>query len=479
MKLGSIILSIAIAISDAAASSSTSSASSSTSSSSSDEDATQGCPCNIAGSLFRNFVNGDAMYNSTGDGGCEHGGWERTNPTTPNIIGIYFGATDDRDYRSNGVGIGGGYHDSGLYACRSGGSYSDDSLYNDTLTSAEATACYDLLVDAMDPSDLSACGIACGTTNVPYSRIFRDLYSDNGKDLELFDLMEGDERRRHLTTYEENKFSTSSLGLCDYTKSKLHGKTVTHEQCFKEVNEVPATEEERDLTNYEPWVVPSSDKAVLLAPNPGIWTIENFLNEEEMDRLELLVTKYGNEHGLFGNHCKNSQETSNAHPIEGKHCFKMSVDQVCGGPYDLSTCEVDPEPEDSDFIADIHARFESLWPTLPEATPHAKFQLSSGGTPPVDLHADTEKIVSFVLYFGDGGASMIFPNANARVTPKRGTAHTWINTFDDQSTRNPASDHAVQAHSASADERLVMLFDIPTLAFRLESAYGDMAHSIF
>ena len=80
----------------------------------------------------------------------------------------------------------------------------------------------------------------------------------------------------------------------------------------------------------------------------------------------------------------------------------------------------------------------------------------------MDLHVDLRKIVSFVLYFGDGGASIIFPEADVVVTPKRGTAISWLNTFEDQRTLNPTSVHAVQAHPASAKERLAMLFEIPT-----------------
>ena len=105
-----------------------------------------------------------------------------------------------------------------------------------------------------------------------------------------------------------------------------------------------------------------------------------------------------------------------------------------------------------------------MWPTIKlDPYPYAKFQLSEGekGTPPVDLHTDNEKIVSFILYLTDGGAQMIFPNANVSVTPKKGTAHTWLNGYETGS-RNPMSDHAVQAHPSTHSGRLVMLFEIST-----------------
>ena len=61
---------------------------------------------------------------------------------------------------------------------------------------------------------------------------------------------------------------------------------------------------------------------------------------------------------------------------------------------------------------------------------------------------------------------MIFPHVGGEegglaFSPKTGRAHTWLNAFED-GTRNPTSDHAVQAHPASEAPRLVMLLEIPS-----------------
>jgi hypothetical protein len=295
-----------------------------------------------------------------------------------------------------------------------------------------------------------------------YRRVLTE-YSLEGRDRELFDLMEGEELERHLSAYEDKKDKQTSLGLCDFPGSVHHGKDATHQECFDPANQMSSDQDQNngELENYEPWIIPSTEGGILLAANPGIWSFESFLKEDEIDRLLKLVNKYGNDLQMFGPCKHEKRHPSNAHPMEGKVCFKISPEHVCDGPYDISDCALKTDLEDAAFMSDLLSKFKDMWPIGVDPYPYAKFQLARGGTPPVDLHMDNEKIVSFVLYLTDGGASMIFPSANVSVTPKKGTAHTWLNMYEDGS-RNPMSDHAVQAHPANAGERLVMLFEIPT-----------------
>ena len=302
---------------------------------------------------------------------------------------------------------------------------------------------------------------------------------------ELFSLMEGDEWEEHTSIYEDKKDKQSSLGLCDYPGSKYRGLGgVTHQECFDPANQVvvqPATsvntnanatkvkmhsDPNKEGGHFDPWAVPSNASIdgggglTLLAANPGIWSFDNFITEEEEIKLLNLINKYGYDLNMFGP-CKHAKRHPvNAHPSRGKICFMISPTNVCEGPYDISDCATDTHSEDTAFIMYLLSKFKNMWSVNVEPYPYAKFQLSTGGTPPVDLHMDNEKSISFVLYLSDGGAKMIFPNANVTVTPKRRTAHTWLNMYED-GTRNPKSDHAVQAHPKDADERLVMLFEVP------------------
>lgn len=296
-----------------------------------------------------------------------------------------------------------------------------------------------------------------------YCRILSEF-----NETELFDLMEGDEWEEHLLTYEDKKDKQSSLGLCDHPGSKYRGLGgVTHQECFDPNNQVQPTS---NLENghasgshhidFVPWAIPSIDGGVELASNPGIWSFDDFITEEEEATLLALVEKYGYELNMYGP-CKHAKRHPvNAHPSRGKICFMISPDNVCEGPYDISDCATKTHADDSEFVSYLLSKFKNMWSVPVEPYPYAKFQLSTGGTPPVDLHMDNEKSISFVLYLSDGGAKMIFPNANVTVTPKRRTAHTWLNMYSD-GTRNPLSDHAVQAHPKDADERLVMLFEVP------------------
>lgn len=285
-----------------------------------------------------------------------------------------------------------------------------------------------------------------------YGRVLSDF---NERD--LFALMEGEELEHHLQKYEDKKDKKSSTGFCHNDGSLLHGQISTHNECFDPNKQDPSYGEEQQTSvidnDFMPWAVPSME-ASLLAKNPGIWTVDKFLSGDETDKLSDLVNKYGYDYQLFGP-C-HARHPSNAHPIEEKVCFKISPENVCEGPYDISECSTQTEKEDSEFVQSILNKFKDLWSTNVEPLTYIKFQVSLGSTPPVDLHEDNDKSITFVLYLNDGGAAMMFPNANVTVRPGKGDVYTWLNTYAD-GTVNRMADHAVQAQPKEAGERGVML----------------------
>lgn len=300
-----------------------------------------------------------------------------------------------------------------------------------------------------------------------YQRV-NSRYNADGGDRELFALMEGEELEDHLLEYEQR-----GIGLCHYPGSKVHDNFVTHQECFHPSNQLPA--EEVDVIqadgHYEPWTSPSG--GTLLASNPGLWSIENFLNEEETERLIGLVNKYGEDLGLFGPCKHDMRHPVNAHPSRAKVCFKISPENVCEGPYDISECASDTLPEDAAFVEELRNRFRDMWSVKVNPNPYIKFQRAEGGTPPVDLHMDNEKSISFVLYLQDDGAKTIFPHANVTIAPKTGTATTWLNMYPD-GRRNPMADHAVQAQPVSAGKRLVALFEVNEYPRRILSGRDEL-----
>ena len=68
----------------------------------------------------------------------------------------------------------------------------------------------------------------------------------------------------------------------------------------------------------------------------------------------------------------------------------------------------------------------------------------------MDYHADPQ-LLTFNVYLSDGGANIIFPNADVQVTPKAGMALTYINLHKG-GYRNHMADHAVQAHPENVVE---------------------------
>jgi len=244
---------------------------------------------------------------------------------------------------------------------------------------------------------------------------------------------------------------------------------------------------ENGVDSYEPWIIPDlqgvnsnmdddDDVAYknnmtvnLLAKNPGLWTIENFLTSEEVDRYIELMTKNGHEKGMYGICNDPRKEHLTSQPSLNKVCFMIGETKQCEGPYQVSTCQHDVDPEDGRFVKKIQQRATNimtvssnevvgLGPKL-TADPYMRTAVALGGTPPQLLHDDTHDVVSFLIYLTDGGAKTIFPEPNVEIEPKRGMAVTWVNV-DTNGYELQRSFHAVQAH-IGPDPRMITRVSFP------------------
>ena len=291
-----------------------------------------------------------------------------------------------------------------------------------------------------------------------YRRVLSSFHLQDEKHRHLFALLEGDELEKHQRLYEEKKTDPFSVGLCDHKDSEYYGVSgITHDECLRSVSPNFSNESNENSANeYEPWIVPTAERAALLSPNPGIWSVDDLFDEGEIKQLLQLIDEYGHVDEMFGP-CRDSNKMrQNAMQTENKVCFKISPENVCEGPYALSDCTAKVRPRDTDIIKQLLFKINDIWNI--EFEPHAKVQLSTGGTPPMDLHYD-DYTMSTILYLTDGGASAFFPNADVTILPKKGTVYTWINTFKDGS-KNPMADHAVQAHPEDGGDRLMILFEV-------------------
>mmetsp|Transcript_59547 Transcript_59547/g.176576 ORF Transcript_59547/g.176576 Transcript_59547/m.176576 type:complete len:405 (-) Transcript_59547:222-1436(-) len=275
---------------------------------------------------------------------------------------------------------------------------------------------------------------------------------NNYDERELLALVGGKERDEFLQAYREVGIEFESL------PSK--GKTQTSQQ-----------------EEAAPWAYPSTDKSILLANDPGIWIVENFLTDEQSDALLKIVKKNGYDKGMFGP-CTNAELQEKGHPhfeSSSKVCFKMSNEtlhneihfkksqladkaSVNKGYLELkgrcgqSSCSAKTDPEDGEVLESIFSNIKSLWSTDHNPRPHVSVVLATGTAPPLRVHDDTGILVSFVLYLTDGGASTVFPNAGVTINPKKGALATWLNVRKDGSLNTMAA-HGVQAHPGFAGER--------------------------
>jgi hypothetical protein len=210
----------------------------------------------------------------------------------------------------------------------------------------------------------------------------------------------------------------------------------------------------------EPWVVPTiNDGVELLAHDPGLFSIENFLNEKEVEDLVSLMHNIGEERGMFGPCANYELGPTSSQPSINKKCFKMSPSFICEGPYQFSTCAHSSPTQDGATIAHLQEKVHASLSRDLEISPFVKFQLSTGNTPPVGLHEDIHEVLTFLIYLSDGGAPTVFPGVEVEITPKKGTAIMWTNVLED-GTPNTNAFHAVKAHAEGEGERTVAILTV-------------------
>ena len=221
---------------------------------------------------------------------------------------------------------------------------------------------------------------------------------------------------------------------------------VTYEECVD-----PANRNDPDDADYEPWIVPTI-KHKVLAKNPGIFELENFLSEQEVEEFVHIIKKNGN-NGLFGPCSDYKKNPFGSQVDSNKLCFKMSKDTMCEGPYQFSSCSYTTSPEDAAFIERLHEKIRSSLSVEVEMAPHVKFQIAEGDTPPFGLHEDINNVITVNFYLTDGGATTVFPYAGVEVIPRKGNAVVWLNVRED-GTSNHNAFHAVKHQPAEAGERI-------------------------
>ena len=206
----------------------------------------------------------------------------------------------------------------------------------------------------------------------------------------------------------------------------------------------------------DPWVYPASDKANLLAKDPGIWTIENFLTEEEVDKLTKIYLGY--EETIAGEDfpCSKSQDAK-----DSKRCVLLSADDLLNNHHNK---------EDNEFFMQILGKVMSLWPQFKPVEKSFVYDVPKGEHPPLQYHWHTyenesrSRVSSTGIFLTDDdgeGAGFIFPFAGSDglyVPPKKGMALTWLNVHED-GTFNKNHVHGVQGTTPQSERKLAFAQD--------------------
>jgi hypothetical protein len=306
----------------------------------------------------------------------------------------------------------------------------------------------------------------------------------------------------------------SEIVTCDLKHSRYYNQDVSILDCYDPENRVNSHHDnQQDPDLYEPWVFPNVDavetekvyynknnntiSVQLLAKNPGIWTIDGFLSPQESDTLMNMIYKNGHDKGMFGV-CEDPRKHFTSKPRPNVFCFKISEDKICEGPWQISTCQHDTDPDHGTYIKMLRQRAEQLVSVqLPAdyqaATGTASMRqedalgalkklrtdsyvltiVSTGNTPPHMLHEDNDEVVSFLLYLTDGGARTVFPGPNVTITPKKGMVAMWLNVDRDGNELQSAH-HAVEAHHGDRfGDRMVVKLSFTRATNLVESMLAE------
>ena len=168
----------------------------------------------------------------------------------------------------------------------------------------------------------------------------------------------------------------------------------------------------------DPWVYPTTDKeAELLATSPGVWTIDSFLTNEEVDKLASLYQEHGLNAG--DNPCSSFRFD---HAIQ---CRRITPDNFL---------KVHGNQEDHEFFLNIKAKVQALWPQFNPVYKHQFFDVPVGKQAPFHYrwqqHGRVATVNIFLTDDDRQGGKYVFPLTGDEVltvSPKKGMVLTWLN----------------------------------------------------
>ena len=244
-------------------------------------------------------------------------------------------------------------------------------------------------------------------------------------------------------------------------KCETNGPPTTYEACCGQgpTCRLSKSEVEDEIVDdakgeEEPWTAPNQPMAELIAKNPGIWKIPDFINLNLVQRM--LET--------FENDERFERCNGEAHDhLKCKQCFRLSPSSS-------------RDTEEEELTRELIQKVEDLWPSLNKQRDYLYVQRTEPDCDGTLVHKDvTEQDFSksatatVVFYLSDGGAGVFFPSSNVIIPPKAGMAVTWLNVHEDGS-RNVVADHGIQATPKDASIRY-------SLTYRITLSDEEMAAS--
>lgn len=199
------------------------------------------------------------------------------------------------------------------------------------------------------------------------------------------------------------------------------------------------------LDESRPWATPSHSGAELVKANPGIWKIDNFIDEDTVTRMMKVFE--GND---------NRFERCNGNPHDHlmcKQCFRLSIGNSIND-------------DEEKLVNDLMGKLNSLWPSNNEQRDYLYVQRTEPDCHPTLVHKDVTEYdvtksatASVVFYLSQGGGGVFFPHADLVIPPEKGMALTWLNVHPD-GEYNIMAGHGIQAMPKEGNVRYALSYRI-------------------
>ena len=193
-----------------------------------------------------------------------------------------------------------------------------------------------------------------------------------------------------------------------------------------------------------PWATPNESNAELVTPDPGIWKIHHFLDEEMVHKM---VTVFDSDDRF--DRCVGEPHDH----LKCKECFRLSLNNVV-------------DAEERLVLEYIFNKLNNLWPSKEEQRDYLYVQKYHPDCGPTLIHNDVTEYdgsksatATTVFYLSDGGAGVFFPDANIVIPPESGMALTWLNVHPD-GTHNRAASHGIQSTPKDATVRYAISYRV-------------------